>query len=111
MNSNDPYIPLMQQLGYPESGRLRAILENMMTLQQAQMAAALPGTAPEVAQKTGFDAGKVQEELDALFFKGVVFPRGDFVNRELFRFARSMGQFHDASQATQELDVIKDREF
>jgi Pyruvate/2-oxoacid:ferredoxin oxidoreductase delta subunit len=111
MNTNDPYAQLMEHLKYPDSNRMRAILEYMMTLDQATMVAALPGTAQDVAQKTGFDAEKVKEELDAFFFKGVVFARGDFVNREFFRFARSVGQFHDASQATQALDVVKDREF
>ena len=111
MNTNDPYAKLMEHLEYPDSNRMRAILEYMMTLDQATMVAALPGTPQDVAQKTGFDADKVKEELDALFFKGVVFARGDFVNREFFRFARSVGQFHDASQATQALDVVKDREF
>lgn len=111
MNTNDPYVKLMEQLGYPESSRLRAIMENLMTQEQVQMTAALPGTAKDVAEQTGFDEDRVQEELDALFFKGIVFPRGDFEKREYFRFARSMGQFHDGTQATQELDVVKDREF
>jgi len=111
MNTNDPYVSLMEHLGYSDSSRMRAILENLMTGDQAKMAAALPGTPQEVSEKTGFNEDKVKEELDALFFKGVIFPRGDFENREYFRFARSVGQFHDATQATQQLDVVKDREF
>jgi hypothetical protein len=48
--------------------RLRAILENLMTQEQARMAASLPGTAKDVAETTGFEEDRVQEELDALFF-------------------------------------------
>lgn len=82
-----------------------------MTQQQARIAAALPGTAQEVAEKTGLDEPIVREELEALFFIGAIFPRGDFEQREYFRFTRSMGQFHDATQATKQRDVVQDREF
>jgi hypothetical protein len=63
MNTNDPYAKLMEHLEYPDSNRLRAILEYLMTVDQATMVAALPGTAQDVAQKTGLDAEKVQEEF------------------------------------------------
>ncbi len=111
MNANDPYAGLLEQLDYPESGRLRAVLENLMTHEQAVMVASLPGTAKEVAEKTDFSEDRVNEELESLFFKGIIFPRGDFVNREYFRFARSVGQLHDATQATKHRDVVKDQEF
>jgi Pyruvate/2-oxoacid:ferredoxin oxidoreductase delta subunit len=111
MNANDPYVNLMEQLGYPKSKRLRTILEDLMTEEQARMVAALPGTPQEVAEKTSIEEDKVKEELEALFFNGVIFPRGDFNNREYFRFARSIGQFHDATQATKQRDVVKDRKF
>jgi len=111
MTSNDSYQILMDNLKYPDSNRLRAILEYVLTPEQAQMAAALPGTPAEVAQKTGFDLEKVDKELDALFYAGVIFPKGDFNDRQYYRFARSVGQFHDASQAPKGIDVVKDREF
>lgn len=46
-----------------------------------------------------------------LFFKGVVFPKGDFLHRETYRFARSIGHLHDTVLATEALDVVKDRFF
>ncbi len=109
MNEKDAYTILMERLGYPSSARLRLIMEELMTPDEARMAVELPGTAEGVAEKTGFDTGRVRDTLDSLFFKGVVFPRGDFRRRELYRFARSIGQFHDATMATQQLDVEKDR--
>lgn len=111
MSTNDDYAVLTEKLAYGGSERLIAILKTLMTPDQAKMAAALPGTADEVAEATGFDAAEIQKNLDALFFKGVVFCRGDFVTREYFRFARSLGQLHDATLATKELDVVKDAPF
>ena len=64
-----------------------------------------------MAQKTGLDPEKVKKELEALFYAGVIFPKGDFNDRQYYRFARSVGQFHDASQAPKGIDVVKDREF
>jgi len=86
-------------------------MEALMSPDQAWMVTELPGTAGEVAEKTGIDINRVRDSLDELFFKGVIFPRGDFRQREFYRFARSIGQFHDAVQATIELDVVKDQEF
>ncbi len=111
VGTDDNYTTLAAQLGYSESKRLRAILEFLMTPEQAQVAAALPGTAADVAGKTGIGEAQVTETLDALFFKGVVFPKGDFNQREYYRFARSVGQFHDATQATQKLDIDDDEDF
>ena len=111
MSGNDAYEGLVAHLGFPGSDRLRAILENMMTPDEAEMVAALPATQQEVADKTGMDIKRVTETLDALFYKGVIFPRGDFRRREYFRFARAIGQFHDSTMATQELDPRKDTEF
>ncbi len=111
MSAQDAFESLAGAVGFPGSARLRRVLENLMTPRQAQMAAALPGTVPEVAEKTGFPEDEVHSTLDDLFFKGVVFPRGDFVTREYFRFARNIVQLHDASMATQDRDVEKDRSF
>jgi len=101
----------MEHLGFPGSKRLRPILEELMSPDQAWMVTELPGTAEEVAEKTGLDVNRVRDSLDELFFKGVIFPRGDFRRREFYRFARSIGQFHDAVQATMELDIERDRKF
>jgi NAD-dependent dihydropyrimidine dehydrogenase PreA subunit len=110
MAADDSYQILMDHLKYPVSKRLRALLEYLLTPGQARMAAALPGTPAEVAGKTGFDPDLVKKELEALFYAGCVFPKGDFNDRQSYRFARSVGQLHDASQAPQGIDVVKDRE-
>ncbi len=111
MNTQDDYETLTAGLGFPGSARLRRVLEDLMTPRQAQMATALPGTVAEVAEKTGFAEDEVRSTLDELFYKGVTFPRGDFVNRDYYRFARNIIQLHDASMATETRDVVKDRPF
>jgi len=111
MSADDAYAELMERLGFPGSTRLRPIMEELMTPDQARMALTLPGTPEEVSEKTGIDVNRVKDSLDDLFYKGVVFPRGDFRRREFYRFARSIGQFHDASLATEALDVEKDRKY
>ena len=111
MNANESYAHLMAALGYPKSDRFRAILDNLLTPDQARIAASLPGTAEDVAEKTGLNVDEIKEHLEYLFVRGAVFPRGDYAKREFFRFARSMGQFHDCTQATCVRDVEKDKEF
>jgi ferredoxin len=111
MSAQDAYDSLTGAVGFAGSARLRRVLEDLMTPRQAEMAASLPGTVAEVAEKTGVPEDEVRSTLDELFFKGVVFPRGDFVTRDYFRFARNIVQLHDASMATQERDVVKDRPF
>ena len=108
MSVKDAYAVLAERLGYASSARLRLILEYLMTPEQAQIAAALPGSVAEVAQRTGFAEERVKTELDALFAKGVTFPK-DFDKREYFRFAREIMQLHDATMATQQLNVLEDR--
>jgi len=111
MDPDAAYDLLVERLGYQGSARLRLIMEDMITPDQALMAAALPGTPREVSEKTGFDQDRVKDTLDELFFMGVVFPKGDFSKREYFRFARNMGQFFESAMARAQRDPEKDRNF
>ncbi len=111
MSTKDAFGIITERLGYAESDRLRRVLAELMSPEQARMAVELPGTVQEVADKTGLDPSAVTEGFDDLFYKGVIFPRGDFHTRDFYRFARSEGQLHDATMATFKLDVEKDRKF
>jgi len=97
--------------GTPDSTRLRAILEYLMTPDEAKMALALPGTPAEVAEKTGFDVNRVKESLEDLFYKGAIVPKGDLVRRDMYRYHRGVGNLHDNSAASALLDVKKDKKF
>lgn len=111
MSPDEAYKDLMGRLRYPESARLRAVLESLMTEEEALMVASLPGTVRDVAEKLDMDVEKVQEGLDRCFVKGVAVPKGDYITREFFNFARDVRQLHDRTQASILLDVEKDREF
>lgn len=111
MASNGCFDSLCEKLGFPASDRLREILEALMTADQVRLADALPGSVSEVADRTGVHEDEVRQGLDDLFFKGVVFPKGDFAKREEYRLARHVVQLHDATLATQQLMVPIHRSF
>lgn len=111
MTPDEAYKDLMEKLRYPDSARLRALLENLITPEQAMMVACLPGTVQEVAEKLDMDVAEVQKGLDECFVKGVTVPKGDYITREFFNFARNVQQLHDRSQASKLRDVVKDKEF
>ena len=104
MTTRDIYSGFLEVLGFPESKYLRKILECIMTPDEATLVAALPGSPREVADKTGVDIKRVTETLDSLFFRGVIFPRGDFRRREYYRFTKGLGQLHDSTMADQTID-------
>ncbi|MCS7130882.1 MAG: (Fe-S)-binding protein [Archaeoglobaceae archaeon] len=101
------YEILIQKLGFPGSDKLKKILKYLMDEEGAKVASNLPGSLEEISQKTGIEKERVKEILEDLFAKGVVFPR-DFKNREFFRFARDIIQFHDSTLASKH---VKDPEF
>jgi len=111
MTPDEAYKDLMERLRYPDSARLRAVLEYLITPEQALMVASLPGTVQEVAEKLGMEIDDVQKGLDECFFKGVTVPKGDYITREFFNFARTVINLHDRTQASVKLNVEKDKKF
>ena len=111
MNSDQAYDSLVERLGHKGSSRLRLIMEDLMTPDQALMVAELSASPEEIAEKTGFGLDKVKNALDELFFKGVVIPKGDFLKREYFHFVRSGGQFFESTMARKQRDPVRDTEF
>jgi uncharacterized protein with von Willebrand factor type A (vWA) domain len=55
------YEEIMEKLGFPSSELLRKILEYLMTPEEAKVAAALPGSIDEIAEKLSMDKSKVRE--------------------------------------------------
>lgn len=103
MGTSDAYTELAKRLGYGESDRFRHILEFLMTPQQADLVVLLPDSPEALASKLTIPLETVKAEIETLFLKGVVFPK-NFQTRENPRFARSMGQFHDATQSILDLE-------
>lgn len=96
--ATDVYTEMASRHGHADSARYRRILQLLMTPVQAQIAALLPATPDELAQKLNLKTDRVKKELEALFVKGVVIPK-DFSTLEGARFARSTIQLHDATEA------------
>ncbi len=98
MSAPDVYTSLAERHGYPDSARYRKILEFLMTPLQARMAEALPKENADLADQEGIPVAQVVDELEDLYQKGVIFPR-NFETREYFRYSRSLGQLHDATES------------
>jgi Na+-translocating ferredoxin:NAD+ oxidoreductase subunit B len=111
MNAGDAYEALAGRLGFPGSALLRSIFESLMTPDQARLVEALPASVAEAAQKTGVPEDEARRMLDELYYAGVVFPKGDFSQRDEYRFARHIIQLHDATLASSARDIERDRAF
>ncbi len=109
--SNDHYNNLAGKLGFSGSERLKAVLKHLLSPEQALVADSLPGNFTEVSAKTGLDEKVVKENLEDMFDKGVVFPRGSMEKREYYRFARDIIQLHDATLANGKLDLTREKKF
>lgn len=109
MASNDAYGLLAESLGFQGSERLHKILKDLMTPDEAEIVAALPGSPADVAEKTGLAENMVVKALDELTMSGVVHPKGGFHNRDYFYFHRRIVGLLDSVTGTQQLDVVKDK--
>lgn len=109
MTEPDAYTTLAERHGYGSSERYRRILEFLMTPLQARMAASLPMENADLAAQEGIAVDQVVEDLENLYQKGVIFPR-NFETREYFRFSRSLGQLHDASESLDGIAVYTEPE-
>ncbi len=92
----DEHRELCSRMLLPDSERLARRWEIIADATDAKLLVAMPGTADELAGKTGLDAGEVERRARALFTRGAVFlapkPQG-----LVFRAPRHLIQFHDAS--------------
>lgn len=100
------YLDLAEKLGH-RSEYLARILQYAATPPQAQIMMSLPQvplkatTAALLAKELGMEIELVQEELEVLFRKGLVFPR-KFHERQEWRLARGHEQIHDSMQCSSE---------
>ncbi|MBN2158780.1 MAG: 4Fe-4S binding protein [Spirochaetes bacterium] len=96
MESEQTYQQLCAKMGLPQSASLAAIWKLLCTDMEAAMAGMLPGTADELAAKSGKTRDEVDAILLTLFKKGVVFkaPKDGAIQ---YKLAKNIVQFHDAS--------------
>jgi len=105
MPDNDTYTVLAERHGYGASERYRRILEFLMSPLQARLAVSLPLPNAALAAQEGIPVQQVVDELEVLYKKGVIFPR-NFETREYFRYSRSLGQLHDATESLDGLEGL-----
>ncbi len=100
-----PYEIFAEKMLHKDSKYIPEILKLMINDAQADLLVGLPGTSQEMSEKSGRDAGDVENDLQDMFVKGLSFKRekdGVITWRAPFHLA----QFHDAtivwSDATEE---------
>ncbi len=77
MKATDAYTTLAAKLDYPESKELCHLLEVLMTPEEAELAARLPASVEELVKELNIDKERVNNSLQELYQKGVIFPSPD----------------------------------
>jgi len=108
MTATDAYRTLATKHGYENSTRYRSILEYLMTPEEAELVALLPGSYEDLAGKVGIDPEAVRKTLEKLYWTGAIFAMG-LDKLEQGSFALGLVQFHDITMCTFEVDIKRDR--
>ncbi len=95
MSNDQLYRELSGKVGLPNSESLHAVWRMLCTEDEAKVANMLPGTAEEIADKSGRSAEETSVLLLSLFKKGVAF-RSAKEGMMRYRMAKNIIQFHDA---------------
>lgn len=90
------YQELSKRIGMEGSERIPRLFEMIAPDDRADLLLALPGQAPELAEKLGKTEDEVNALLQELFVKGLVFPSRK-TDPPTYRMSRDIIQFHDAS--------------
>lgn len=115
MTEKSLYQELAGTIGAGESKFIPLIIEKITGEKAARtvLAASPPATAPELSEKTGYPEEEVQDILDDMFLKGLIYKSKKPDATRYYRF-KNILQFHDANILTKGLsDEIIDlwREF
>ncbi len=75
----DAYDAITRKLRFPSSATLRQILELMMSVEEAELLLAMPGTPDQLAAKLNRDPKLVKDQLDRMYYTGLVmeYPNPD----------------------------------
>lgn len=101
----DAYAVLTEKFGYTDSERLTKVLRRLMDEEEAEVVTSLPCSVSDLAQKFGKSEETVNERLDGLFSKGVI-----FMTSKGYQVARDITQLHDATGGDIRLDELWGRE-
>lgn len=96
METGDIYRELSRRLMMEHSEILPRIWRAVCDEKEARLVAMLPGSAAELAGKSGMGQDEVERMLEALFRKGAVFESSRD-GETVYRMPRHIIQFHDAT--------------
>ena len=90
------YQELAQRIGLGQSERIPKLFAMLADPDEAELLLALPGDASSLAEKLGRPKEDVEQQLETLFIKGVIFPSFK-TDPPSYRLGRDIIQFHDAT--------------
>lgn len=96
MSEVTPYQQFAETMMHKESKWIPEILKSMISDEQAELLMRLPGTAEDMAQKTGRNKQEIEDDLQDMFRKGLTFKKV----REgvtTWKPPAHLAQFHDAT--------------
>ncbi len=96
MASQDVYRELSKKLLLENSQILPEIWKTLCSEQEAAIVNALPADAAELAGRFNMNVKEIQQILDELYHRGVVFDY-EREGKTLYRMPRHIVQFHDAT--------------
>jgi Pyruvate/2-oxoacid:ferredoxin oxidoreductase delta subunit len=98
MSEKSLYQQLAEAVGAGESKYIRQILETLADEAEARLliAASPPGTVEELAERSGLEKERVEQMIDPLFAKGLLFKSKKPEGTRYYRF-RHLLQLHDAT--------------
>jgi len=106
---SDAYAILAGKHGFGTSQSYLRVLRFLMTPEQAKLVTLLPGSAEEVAQKSGIDLAVVKRNLEILYRKGIAVPR-DYKNPDYYIFCKYAERLWEVSESLLGLDIYTGEE-
>ncbi len=73
----DAYDAIMRKLDYPSSETLRRILELSMSLEEAELLLAMPGTVSSLAEKVNRGQEAVKNQIERMFWVGLIMEQAN----------------------------------
>jgi ferredoxin len=101
MTDMTPYRKLAADIGCGDSDIMPRIFATIASPEEARLmlAASPPATAEEIAEKSGLPLDRVEEMIEPLFLRGLIF-KSKKPDATRYYKVRHLGQFHDATVLT-----------
>ncbi len=96
MTDAAPYEKFAEKMMHKDSKWIPEILKFMINDEQAELLLSLPGTAEDMAQKTGRNRDDIEADLEEMFRKGLTFKKTK-EGVTTWKPPAHLAQFHDAT--------------